>query len=88
MSTTNNIAQIEKLTSLHEVKKFKCGEHSLDPFIRRHALNNQLTDSSQTYVAHRNQVVIGYYTLVYGNISLNDCPLRYAKECQALSLSL
>jgi hypothetical protein len=74
MSATNNIPQIEKLTSLHEVKKFKCGEHSLDLFIRRHALNNQLTDSSQTYVAHSNQVVIGYYTLVYGNISLDDCP--------------
>ena len=41
---------------------------------RRHALNNQLTGSSQTCVAHRNLVVIGYYTLVYGNISLDDPP--------------
>jgi len=74
MSTTSDIPQIEKLTHLHEVKNFKCGENSLDLFIRRHALKNQLTDSSQTYVAHRNQVVIGYYTLVYGHISLDDCP--------------
>jgi GNAT superfamily N-acetyltransferase len=35
---------------------------------------NQLADSSQTYVVHRDYIVLGYYSLVYGSVSLDECP--------------
>jgi len=72
MSMLGNISQIEKLTARHEVVGFKCGQHSLDYFLRKHALKNRLDDLSQTYVVHRQWVVLGYYTLVYSTVSLED----------------
>jgi GNAT superfamily N-acetyltransferase len=66
------ISLVEKLAARHEVGKFKCGQNSLDHFLRRHALRNQLGDISQTYVVHRDYVVLGFYTLVYGSISLDE----------------
>jgi GNAT superfamily N-acetyltransferase len=65
---------VEKLTAQHEVSKFKCGQNSLDYFLRKYALENQAKDLSQTYVTHRDQAVLGYYTLVYSSVALEDAP--------------
>jgi predicted N-acetyltransferase YhbS len=70
---------VEKLTAKHQVDKFRCGESSLDHFLRKHALKNQLAESSQTYVVHRERVVLGYATLVFGSVSLSDAPPTIAK---------
>ena len=64
MSTTLVISSVEKLTAQHQLKKFRCGENTLDHFLRKHALINQEAESSQTYVVHRELVVLGYFTLV------------------------
>ena len=74
MSPEVPLSAIEKLNSRHIVENFKCGKNSLDLFIRRHALKNQVADSSQTYVVHRDNVVVGYYSLVYSEVVLADCP--------------
>jgi GNAT superfamily N-acetyltransferase len=68
MSLTQEISGVEKLASHHAVHEFKCGKNSLDLFIRRHALINQRADSSQTYVVHQNNVVMGYYSLVFSSV--------------------
>jgi GNAT superfamily N-acetyltransferase len=68
------ISQVEKLAVHHQVHDFKCGKNSLDLFIRRYALQNQRADSSQTYVVHQDQVVMGYYSLVFGSVKLEDSP--------------
>ena len=65
---------VEKLTARHEVSNFKCGQNSLDYFLRKYALENQTKDLSQTYVTHRDQAVLGYYTLVYSSIALDATP--------------
>jgi len=80
MNTPIVISQVEKLTAQHEVKKFRCGKNSLDHFLRKHALINQTAESSQTYVVHRNQVVLGYITLLYGSVSLNETPSSIAEN--------
>jgi GNAT superfamily N-acetyltransferase len=72
MNAPNDISLVEKLNEEHQLKKFRCGENSLDHFLRAYALSNQRADSSQTYVVHRNQVVIGYHSLLFGSISLAD----------------
>jgi predicted N-acetyltransferase YhbS len=68
------LSQVEKLNSRHSVRTFKSGKHSLDLFLRRHALKNQEADSSQTYVVHRNGSVVGYYSLTVGSVDRQDCP--------------
>jgi GNAT superfamily N-acetyltransferase len=68
------ISPVEKLTVLHQVRDFKCGKNSLDLFIRKHALVNQRADSSQTYVVHLDNVVMGYYSLVFSSIRQEDSP--------------
>jgi GNAT superfamily N-acetyltransferase len=72
--------EIEKLTSNHQVKSFKSGKHPLDLFLKRHALKNQKADSSQTYVAHRNGSVVGYYSLTVGSVDRKDCPPEITSE--------
>lgn len=74
MNPVAALSEPEKLNAQHVVQNFKCGENSLDLFIRKHALANQNADSSKTYVVHRENVVVGYYSLVYSEIALGDCP--------------
>jgi predicted N-acetyltransferase YhbS len=74
MSKSLLISPVEKLTAQHELKSFRCSENSLDHFLRKHALRNQLAESSQTYVVHREQVVLGYMTLLFGSVSLSETP--------------
>jgi len=74
MSSSLVISPVEKLTAQHQVSKFRCGENSLDHFLRKHALRNQLAESSQTYVVHQDQVVLGYVTLVFGAVRLSEAP--------------
>ncbi len=68
------LSQIERLNENHRVKTFKSGKHSLDLFLWRHALKNQEADSSQTYVAHREGTVVGYYSLTVASVDRKDCP--------------
>lgn len=80
MSVPLLISRVEKLTAQHEVEKFRCGKNALDYFLRKHALINQISESSQTYVVHRNQVVLGYITLLFGSVSLSETPPSIAEN--------
>ncbi len=75
MSSLLKISLVEKLTAYHQVRDFKCGRNSLDLFIRKWALVNQLADSSQTYVVHQGNVVMGYYSLVFSSVKQEDTPV-------------
>lgn len=71
--------RIEKLTRAHAVEDFSCGEPDLDRFLIRHALQAQFANSSQSYLALRDASVVGYYTLVVGQVEPAQAPLRVAK---------
>jgi GNAT superfamily N-acetyltransferase len=77
------ISPVEKLTAFHQVRDFKCGKNSLDLFIRKYALLNQRADSSQTYVVHLNQVVMGYYSLVFSSVKQEDSPAAIQESMPA-----
>jgi GNAT superfamily N-acetyltransferase len=70
-----DISPVEKLAAHHQVRDFKCGKNSLDLFIRKYALGNQRADSSQTYVVHQDNVVMGYYSLVFSSVKQEDSPV-------------
>jgi GNAT superfamily N-acetyltransferase len=71
--------RIEKLARTHVVEHFTCGQSELDRFLVRHALQAQQANSSQTYVAVRDNEVIGFYTIVAGEVQHADAPERVAK---------
>ncbi len=71
--------RIEKLTRTHAVETFDCGEEPLNRFLIRYALQNQMANASQTYVGLDADNVIGYYTLVVGEVAYSDAPERLVK---------
>ncbi|MGA2404657.1 MAG: GNAT family N-acetyltransferase [Syntrophobacteraceae bacterium] len=71
--------RIEKLQRTHSVEEFTCGQPELDRFLIRHALQAQQMNSSQTYVGLSGATVIGYYTIVAGEVRHADAPERVVK---------
>lgn len=71
--------RIEKLTRTNAVDGFDCGTPPLNRFLERYALQNQQADASRTYVALDGDEVIGFYTLVVGEVAHADAPARIIK---------
>lgn len=71
--------RIEKLSRLHAVEGFDCGEPALNRFLIRFALANQLANASQTYVGLAEATVIGFHTLVVGDVRHDEAPERLRK---------
>lgn len=58
---------------------FDCGREALNRFLIRYALQSQQAGASQTYVAMAVEEIVGYYTLVVGQVEYNDAPERLTK---------
>ena len=71
--------RIEKLQRIHTVESFDCGQEALNRFLIRYAIPNQQAGASQTYVALSADEVIGFYTLVVGQVDYADAPERLTK---------
>src|ERR1700693_5201701 len=67
--------RIEKLRRDHRVEGFDCGK---EPLIR-FALQSQLSNSSQTYLAFSEDEVVGFYTLAFGDVNYEDASERLRK---------
>lgn len=64
------LSQVEPLTRTHDLTHFDCGAHeSLNLWLRKYALQNQANDSARTYVVHRDNAVVGYYSISAGSIA-------------------
>ena len=70
---------IEKLRRAHTVEGFDCGEEALNRFLIRYAFQNQQAGASQTYVALADAEIVGYYTLVVGQVEHEGAPERLKK---------
>lgn len=70
---------IEKLDRRHDVDAFDCGKEPLNRFLHRYALQNQKAEASQTYVATDAGTIVGYYTLVVGEIAHDQAAERLKK---------
>jgi GNAT superfamily N-acetyltransferase len=71
--------RIEKLARHHRVDGFESGRDPLNRFLIRYALQNQLASASQTYVALCGEEVVGFYTLVFGEVAFDDAHTRLRK---------
>ena len=74
------LSPVELLTRTHAVQELDCGTHeSLNEWLKRYALLNQLSDAARTYVVHRANRVVGYYSLAPGSVAKRGAPERIAK---------
>ena len=71
--------RIEKLQQHHAVEAFDCGREDLNRFLQKHALQNQHSGGSQTYVGLSDETVIGYYALAVGSVEQEQAPERVKK---------
>lgn len=59
----------------HRIDGFVCGEPTLDEWLRRRALPNQLAGASRTFVVtNETGQVFGYYALAAGSVSHQEAP--------------
>ncbi len=56
----------EPLSGFHQTQTFASGEASLDDWLRRRALANQVSGATRTFVVCEASQVIGYYALAAG----------------------
>ncbi len=74
------LSAVESLNETHELTRFDCGKHlSLNDWLRRFALSNQRSDASRTFVVHRGNVVVGYYSIAAGSVRKDEVPMRIGK---------
>ena len=71
--------RVEKLRRDHPIDKFSCGQEELDRFLIRFALTNQQANASQTWLGLHETEVIGFYSLVVGEVAYIDAPERLTK---------
>lgn len=72
--------RIEKLHRHHVLDAFDCGEEALNRFLIRFALQNQLANGSQTYLAVAgNDTIVGFYTVAVGEVRYEEAPSRLTK---------
>ena len=71
--------KVEKLRRDHVLEGFDCGREPLNRFLLRNALQSQQAGGSQTYVALATDRVIGYHTLVVGEVAPVEAPERIKK---------
>jgi len=75
----NNGLTIEKLRASHPITGFDCGKDALNRYLVRYAWRNQQAGAAQTWVALDGDRVIGYYTLVVGEVAFDDAAERLRK---------
>ena len=71
--------RVEKLQRGHPIDDFDCGSEALNRFLVRYALQNQQAGASLTYLLLADDQVVGYYTLVVGQVDYDDAPERLKK---------
>ena len=71
--------RIEKLRYDHVIDAFDCGREELNRFLQQHALQNQHSGGSQTYVGLVDENVVGFYALAVGSVEPEHTPERVRK---------
>jgi GNAT superfamily N-acetyltransferase len=62
------------LSKSHDRGAFDCGVSALNEYLKLYALQNQKKDAARTYVATKDNRIVGYYTLAYGSVACDEVP--------------
>lgn len=71
--------RLDVLRRDHDLSAFDCGIEALNDYLRRFAWTNQQAGSARTYVADRNSLVVGYYSLAFGSVEYSHATDRARK---------
>ena len=74
MPSAENLNPPVLLTKDHDRNSFDCGVPVLNDYLKKYALQNQKKYAARTYVSTRANRIVGYYSLAYGSVSLEDAP--------------
>ena len=69
----------EPLNSKSPLAGFDCGKPSLNDWLQKHALQAQVSGSARTFVVTDNTSVLGYYSLVVGQVEPMNATERIRK---------
>ena len=64
----------------HQTEQFFCGVESLDAWLKRRALKNQIQGASRTYVACQGDRVVAYYAIASGAVTCNEATSRLRRN--------
>ena len=64
----------------HQTAKFDCGNETLNDWLKKHALRNQDSGASRTFVICQGEVVVGYYALASGSVERISAPATIARN--------
>ncbi len=64
----------EPILITHCLDDFDCGNPTLNQWLKRQALANEISGASRTFVACENRSVIGFYALATGSVRRADAP--------------
>ncbi len=70
----------ERLSTAHDLSGFDSGEPILDDWLRRRALQNEMSGASRTYVVCSGYRVIAFYTLAVGAVGHTNAPGRVKRN--------
>ena len=62
----------QRISKEHIVENFDCGETSLNDWLKKRALKNDLGDASRTYVVCCDNIIVAYYSLHLGCIQHSE----------------
>jgi GNAT superfamily N-acetyltransferase len=62
----------QRISKEHIVENFDCGETSLNDWLKKRALKNDVGDASRTYVVCCDNTVVAYYSLHLGCIQHSE----------------
>lgn len=60
----------------HILDDFDCGVPALNKYLKSYAYQNHRSGGARTYVIARENKVIGYYSLAYGSVEVDEVPSR------------
>lgn len=70
----------EPLKAEHGLSSFDCGVASLDDWLRRRALPNQISGASRTFVVLDDGQVVAYYALAASAVAPDATPGRFKRN--------
>lgn len=62
------------ITQAHSLDFFDCGVPSLNQWLQRQSLKNEVSGASRTFVICSKDVVVGYYALATGSVMRQQAP--------------
>ena len=68
------------LSEQHQTAQFFCGVDSLDAWLKRRALKNQIQGASRSYVACKGDQVVAYYAIASGAVHCNEATGRMRRN--------